>query len=60
MIIEAAIIPFLPWLTEAWLWSKSVYIAVISSTIYHWGKPNGFCENVNSAGYDVGGVFYCL
>ena len=60
MGLEVALIPFLPWLTEAWLWSKSVYIAVISSTIYHWDKPHGFCENVNSAGYDVGGVFYCL
>ena len=56
MIIEGAIW-FLPWLTEAWLWSKSVYIAVISSTIYHWDKPHGFCETY-SRGYD--GVFYCL
>jgi hypothetical protein len=37
-----ALIPFLPWLTEAWLWSKSVYIAVTISTIYHWDKPHGF------------------
>tara|TARA_B100001029_G_C14770267_1_gene290844 strand:- start:33 stop:206 length:174 start_codon:yes stop_codon:yes gene_type:complete len=57
MGLEAAIIPFIPWLTEAWLWSKSVYIAVISSTIYHWDKPHGFCETYRQ-GYD--GVFYCL
>ena len=55
-----AIIWFLPWLTEAWLWEKSINIVVITSTIYHWDKPNGFCENVNSQGYDVAGVFYCL
>ena len=59
MIIEG-IIWFLPWLTEAWLWEKSMNIILISTTIYHWDKPNGFCENVNSKGYDVGGVFYCL
>ena len=57
MGLEAAIIPFIPWLTEAGLWSKSVYIAVISSTIYHWDKPHGFCETYGQ-GYD--GVFYCL
>ena len=47
------IIPFLPWFTEAWLWSKSVYIAVISSTIYHWDKPHGFCTEamMSSQGY---------
>ena len=55
-----ALIWFLPWLTEAWLWEKSVHIAIISSTIYHWYKPNYFCEKVNSQGYDIGGVFYCL
>ena len=55
-----ALIWFLPWLTEAWLWEKSVHIAIISSTIYHWDKPNYFCEKVNSQGYDIGGVFYCL
>ena len=59
MIIEG-IIWFLPWLTEAWLWEKSMNIILISTTIYHWDKPNGFCENVSSQGYDVGGVFYCL
>ena len=59
-MIELAIIPFLPWLTEAWLWTNAVYIAIVSSTIYHWGKPNEFCEKVNSAGYDIGGVFYCM
>ena len=59
MIIEG-IIWFLPWLTEAWLWEKSMNIILISTTIYHWDKPNGFCENVNSQGYDVGGVFYCV
>ena len=60
MIIEAAIIPFLPWLTEACLWTNSIWIAFVSSTVYHWDKPHGFCEKVNSAGYDVGGVFYCM
>ena len=60
MIIEAAIIPFLPWLTEAWLWTNSIWIAFVSSTVYHWDKPHGFCEKVNSAGYYVGGVFYCM
>tara|TARA_B100000519_G_C14187046_1_gene411258 strand:+ start:563 stop:742 length:180 start_codon:yes stop_codon:yes gene_type:complete len=59
-MIEAAIIPLIPWLTEAWLWSKSIYIAIVSSTIYHWDKPNGFCEKVDRHGYDISGVFYCL
>ena len=57
-VIES-IIWFLPWLTEAWLWEKSINIVVITSTIYHRDKSSGFCENVNSAGYDIGGVFYC-
>ena len=56
-IIEASIW-FLPWFTEAWLWSKSVYIAVGVSTIYHWNEPHGFCEKVNALGHD--GPFYCL
>ena len=54
------LIPFIPWFTEAWLWSNSVYIAVVTSTAYHLDKPHGFCEKVNSAGYDIHGVFYCL
>ena len=54
------LIPFIPRLTYSWLWEKSVYIAVTISTIYHWDKPHGFCEKVNSAGYDYQGVFYCL
>ena len=53
MIIEAAIIPFLPWLTEGWLWANSVYIALVSATIYHWDKPHGFCSaaDLASRGY---------
>ena len=52
------IIWFLPWLTEAWLWSKSVYITVTVSTIYHWDKSHGFCNEIDASGFD--GVFHCL
>ena len=55
-----ALIPMIPWFTEAWLWSKSDYIAEFTSTVYNWDKPHGFCEKVNSAGYDINGVFYCM
>ena len=41
------IIPFIPWLTWSWLWEKSIWIALISSTIYHWDKPHGFCTVVS-------------
>ena len=52
MILEV-IIPLIPWLTESWLWEKSVYIAVTISTIYHWDKPHGFCTQamMSSQGY---------
>ena len=54
------ITPFIPWLTWSWLWENLIWITLVSSTIYHWDKPHGWCENVNSAGYDMHGVFYCL
>ena len=54
------ITPFIPWLTWSWLWENLIWITLVSSTIYHWDKPHGWCENVNSAGYDMSGVFYCL
>ena len=38
------LIPFIPWLTWSWLWKNSIWIALISSTIYHWDKPHGFCS----------------
>ena len=43
------IIWFLPWFTEAWLWENSIWIALISSTIYHWDKPHGFCTQAMMA-----------
>ena len=49
---------FLPWLTEAWLWEKSINIVVGISTLYHWDKHHGFCEKYGVGGWD--GPFYCL
>ena len=40
-LIEGAIW-FLPWLTEAWLWEKSINIVVGISTLYHWDLPKTF------------------
>ena len=54
MILEA-LIPFIPWLTEAWLWSISDYKAMTISTIYHWDKPHGFCTEALKASQG-----YCL
>ena len=34
---------------EAWLWKNSVYIAIVTSTIYHWDKPHGFCTEAMMA-----------
>ena len=53
MGLEAALIPFIPWLTEGWVWANSVYIALVSATIYHWDKPHGFCSaaDLASRGY---------
>ena len=51
-----AVIWFLPFLTEAWLWEKSVNIAIGLTVIFV--KPRNWCVDYDSAGYD--GVFYCL
>ena len=56
MTIEAAIIPFLPWLTEAWLWEYSVKIAIVSTVIFT--KPRNWWVDYDSQGYDT--LFYCL
>ena len=50
------IVWFLPWLTEAWFWEKSVNIAIISTILF--AKPRNWCVDYDSAGYD--GIFYCL
>ena len=54
-LIEGAIW-FLPWLTEAWIWEKSVNIAIGLTVIFV--KPRNWCVDYDSAGYD--GIFYCL
>ena len=58
--LEAALIPFLapylPWLTYAWMWEKSVNIAIISTLIFQ--KPRNWCVDYDASGYD--GIFYCL
>ena len=50
------VIWFLPIFTEAWLWEKSVNIAVGLTLIF--AKPRNWCVDYDSQGYD--GVFYCL
>ena len=50
------IVWFLPWLTEAWLWEKSVNIAIISTILF--AKPRNWGVDYDSQGYD--GIFYCL
>ena len=55
MIIEV-VIWFLPFLTEAWVWEKSVNIAIMSTIIS--SKPRNWCADYDASGYD--GVFYCL
>ena len=56
MIIEGAIF-LLPWLTESWLWAKSVNIAISATLLF--SKPRNWCIDYDtSTGYD--GVFYCL
>ena len=54
-LIEGAIW-FLPWLTEAWLWEKSVNIAIGLTLIF--SKPANWCSDYGAQGYD--GIFYCL
>jgi len=55
-LIEGAIW-FLPWLTESWLWEKSIHLAIGLSLIFI--KPREWCVDYDTAtGYD--GVFYCL
>jgi hypothetical protein len=51
-----ALIWFLPFLTEAWLWEKSVYIAIVGTVIFT--KPRNWCVDYDSQGYDT--LFYCL
>ena len=55
MILEA-LIPLIPWLTESWLWEKSVNIAIISTIIFT--KQRNWCVDYDSQGYDT--LFYCL
>ena len=50
------IVWFLPWLTEAWLWEKSINIAIIGTFLFT--KQRNWCVDYDSSGYD--GVFYCL
>ena len=45
-----ALIWFLPFLTEAWLWEKSVYIAIVGTVIFT--KPRNWCVDYDSQGYD--------
>jgi len=54
-LIEGAIW-FLPWLTETWLWEKSVNIAIGVTLIFV--KPRSWCVNYDAQGYDS--IFYCL
>ena len=51
-----AVIWFLPFLTEAWLWEKSVNIAIGLTVLF--GKRRIWCNEYDSQGYD--GIFYCL
>ena len=55
MILEA-LIPLIPWLTESWLWEKSVNLAIGFTLIF--SKPRNWCIDYDAAGYD--GIFYCL
>ena len=50
-----AVIWFLPFLTEAWLWEKSVNIAIGLTVLF--GKRRNWCNEYDSQGYD--GIFYC-
>ena len=36
-----AIVWFLPWLTEAWLWENSVKIAIVGTLIFQ--NPRNWC-----------------
>ena len=56
MIILEGLIWFIPWLTEAWLWEKSVHITISFALIF--SSPRNWCVNYDSQGYE--GVFYCM
>ena len=43
-----ALIWFLPWLTEAWLWENSVKIAIISTVLF--SKPRNWCVDYDASG----------
>ena len=51
-----AVIWLLRFLTEAWLWEKSVNIAIGLTVLF--GKRRNWCNEYDSQGYD--GIFYCL